>query len=157
MSAQPSLRLLVDSVGLKLKRVLASIYEPGDGTPPDELTPNEYWLDFVGGRPLRLAGASSGWMQVDQKSPESIDMQESGRIVVRDASKSPPFAQLIGREMTGVRVLLDEFNVQFGVRLVFGGASLLLYNWCDELYASQMPPDYPEWTHVRDVPLATLS
>src|SRR5262245_28616600 len=51
MSAKPSLRLLAESVGLTLDRVVASIYELSDGNLPADLTSNDYWL-VLGGRQL---------------------------------------------------------------------------------------------------------
>lgn len=135
-------RILSEAIGRPLRMVIASIHV-FEGERQDE-EPLQLWLSFEGAAPIRLSGASDGGrILADRTPPEPADMQESGEVILIDASRSTAFADVIGRKLEGAWLVESPPEEIIGLRFDFGLAlKPVVFNWGDELHVvDDYPPD----------------
>ena len=122
-----------------MRKVIASIHF-FEGRCDDE--PVELWLSFESLALFRLSGASDGWrLEVDETTPEPVDMEESGEIILGDMSNKTMFDSMVGRELKGVWIVESPAEEIIGVRFDFGLPTRpVVINWGDEL---RIAADYP--------------
>lgn len=83
-----------EAIGHRLRKVVASVHLFEGRLDRD---PINLWLFFEDLAPLRVFGAADGWrLSVDRKSPEPFDMEESGEVVLSDASANTGLGAVIG-------------------------------------------------------------
>jgi hypothetical protein len=97
--------------------------------------PQALWITFEQNPEMRLSTRSDGEsLNLDQKSPEPVDLGEYGQEVLIDLMNYPPWKQLLGRKLTNSYLLVSNDAI-IGVSLHFDNRKkVIVINWGDQLY-----------------------
>jgi hypothetical protein len=142
------------AIGHTLRKIVASTHVFNTEALCD--VPLCLWLFFDTLPGLRLSGAADGWsIHADNTPPESMDLGESGEIILRDVSRTSVFQRALGRELQSAwSVQSFPTGEVIGIHFDFGQSiTLYVLNWGDELYIAEHYPADTKEDELREVPI----
>lgn len=140
--------LLRRALGKVLERAEALVYVDTQNL-EDTDHPMSLSFEFADGVTFRMYGHSDGErLRLDSSTREPFDMQELGRVILRDMSDTPKMKELIGRRLVAVRAVVFSEHTSvdgniLGIRFEFEPPErLFVLNWGDTTFIGRdLPAD----------------